>query len=276
MNRNQIIQSERAEQAALADLHAAASPAARRALGLDLVAVDGALLSIASEDDNILANRALGLGVEHATDRQTVAEIAERYAAAGVDRYFLHLDPHARPNELSQWLGEAGLAPYHRPWAKFVRDTASPPRLRSDLEVRRIGAEDADSFGRIASEAFGMADAWARVLAGLVELPDWQVFLSFDGDQPAGCGATRIHDRVAWMDWHATRPEFRRRGSQGALLGRAITDAVDAGCRMMACSTGEAVEGDPQHSYGNILRYGFSLSHSRANWVPESAGSEAR
>jgi hypothetical protein len=35
-----------------------------------------------------------------------------------------------------------------------------------------------------------------------------------------------------------------------------------------ATSTGEEAEGDAQHSFHNIERYGFRRTHARANWVP--------
>jgi hypothetical protein len=77
-----------------------------------------------------------------------------------------------------------------------------------------------------------------------------------------------VHEGVAWFDWAATRPEFRRRGCQGALLRQRVRDALDASCDWMVTETGEAVEGDPQHSYRNILRAGFELLDVRENWVP--------
>lgn len=48
-----------------------------------------------------------------------------------------------------------------------------------------------------------------------------------------------------------------------------------AGCAMRTCSlictmTGEAVPGDPQHSYGNIRKNGFAEAYLRENWVPVS------
>jgi len=60
----------------------------------------------------ILVNRVVGLGVEHPADRETVGAIVGRYADAGVERFFLHLDPHAAPDVLPEWLEEHGLAPY--------------------------------------------------------------------------------------------------------------------------------------------------------------------
>ena len=262
------IAAERVERAALADLHAAAPPAAARQLGLDLQTIEGALVSIARHDTTTLVNRTVGLGVEHPARKDAVAEIFSRYSAAGVARYFVHVDPHARPCQLAEWAESAGLKPYPRAWAKFVRGPEPPPHRSSDLEVRRVGDEHADEFGRIASQGFGLGPSWQPVLAGLVGRPGWRIYLSFDRGTPAGCAAVRILDGVAWFDWAATSPDFRRRGSQSALLARRIADVIQLGVRLMVTATGEAVPGDPQHSYRNILRSGFLYSYSRANWAP--------
>lgn len=268
MDRETVIVAERVERAALADLHAAAPSHAARQLGLELDTVDGALVSLAKRDPGILVNRAIGLGVASPARQSGVAEVVSRYSAGGVERYFVHLDPHAEPSRLPAWLETAGLTPYHRAWAKFVRDTRPPDQRPSDLEVRVIKQEHARSFAHIAAQGFGLGPSWHAVLAGLVERPGWRVYLSFDHGEPAGCAAMRILDGVAWFDWAATSPEYRRRGSQGVLLARRISDAIRLGVRLMVTATGEAVPGDPQHSYRNILRHGFQLSHSRANWVP--------
>jgi hypothetical protein len=270
MNTEDTIRAESAERAALADLHLAASPELRDHLGLELSEVDETLLSIASRKPTILVNRTIGLGLARPAYRETVNTIVERYSDAGVGRYFLQLDPAAVPEELPEWLEDAGLEPYHRAWAKFKRGAEPPPAARSDLEVREIGAEHAREFGRIAAAGFELDDAWIPVLSGLVGRDGWHVYMSFDADQPAGCGAMRIHEGVAWLDWAATLPEFRRRGSQGAVIVRRISDGRAFGCDRFATSTGEAVDGDAQHSYRNIERYGFRRTHARANWVLKS------
>jgi hypothetical protein len=268
MNTHDTIRLESAERAALVDIHLAASPELRDHLGLELSEAGDALVSIASRNPTILVNRTVGLGLAHPADRETVETIVERYRGAGVDRYFLQLDPAAMPEDLPGWLGDAGLEPYHRAWAKFERGDEAAPAARSDLEVQEIGAKHAMDFGRIAAAGFELDDAWIPALAGLVGRDGWRIYMSFDGDQPAGCGAMRIHEGVGWLDWAATLPEFRRRGSQGAVIVRRITDGIAFGCEAFATSTGEEVVGDAQHSYRNIERYGFRRTHARANWVP--------
>jgi hypothetical protein len=44
--------------------------------------------------------------------------------------------------------------------------------------------------------------------------------------------------------------------------------ANDEGCEHVFTETGEAVDGDPQHSYRNIERAGFQTSVLRQNYAP--------
>jgi hypothetical protein len=265
---NFSVRAEAVERAALADLHRAASEEARTRLGLSIRVVDGVLVSMARETPTIVVNRAVGLGMAHPADRETVDAVVDHYRQAGVQRYFLHLDPGAAPDDLPRWLEASGLAPYHRAWAKFRRGAEPAPDADSDLQVRKIGPEHAFDFGRIATAGFELDEAWIPVLAGLVGREHWHVYMSFDGDTPAGCGAMRIHGGLAWFDWAATLPEYRRLGSQGAVLSTRIADGIALGCDEFTTATGEEVEGDPQHSYRNIERFGFRRTHARANWVP--------
>ncbi len=266
--------AERIERAALETLHEAVGPATRRRLGLHVERVGGALLSVASGVPGIVVNRAQGLGLGEPADRKTVAALVARYRQLGVARYFVHLHPEARPAELRSWLEDEGLE-QARGWMKFVRDDDAPlPEVRSDLEVRQIGGGHAEAFGRIAADGFGLGEAGTPLVAALYRAPGWRLYMSFDGHTPAGTGALFVHDGAGWLDWAATAPEHRRRGSQTALLRRRLVDARRAGCRRLYTTTGEAVPGDPQHSYSNILRAGFREDYPRANLAPpRDAGS---
>ncbi len=92
--------------------------------------------------------------------------------------------------------------------------------------------------------------------------------MSFAGDVPAGTGAMLVRDGVAHLDWGATHPDFRQRSGQSAVLAKRIHDALGMGCDLLVTTTGEAVPGDPQHSYSNILRAGFAETYLRENWAP--------
>jgi GNAT superfamily N-acetyltransferase len=261
--------AERVERAALESHYDVASTEVRRGLGLQVTKIGTALVSIAAGVPGTVINRTIGLGVEAGERPKTLDSIANRYEQAGVDRYYVHLHPHAHPPELRDWIQDRGWARL-RGWQKFRRGTEPPAKARSDLEVRRIGAGHALDFARIAAQGFGLSSAIVPVLAGLADHDGWRLYLCFEGETPAAAAGMFVLDDVAWLTWASTLPEYRRRGAQSALLHRRIADAIASGCGMIVTETGEAVEGDSQHSFNNILRAGFEPLYVRENFGPAS------
>lgn len=262
-------ESEIIERAALVDIHAAATPEIAAALQLQLLRPAGALASIAGAlpSSAIVINRVLGLGLDASATEAAVQEIVAAYRTSGVERYFVQIHPEAGPPEVCDWLYESGLEKV-RGWQKFGRGPEAAPIVGTDLRIEQIGAEQGAAFARIVCDAFDFGEAARPWLARLPGRPGWHVFMSFAGDTPAGTGALFVKDGIAWSDFGATTPEFRRRGSQGAVLARRIEHALSLGCRRVFTCTGEDVAGDPQHSYRNILKMGFEREYVRENYAP--------
>ncbi|WP_435106442.1 GNAT family N-acetyltransferase [Arhodomonas sp. AD133] len=261
------LSAERMERAAMEALHGAASESLTHSLGLKQAVVDGAFVSIAAGDPSILLNRTLGLGLETPATPDTIAAIRRLYADAGAGRFFLHLHEAAQPPEIVDWLAQTGMKP-HRRWVKFIRDTDTSWNARTDLHIAEATAETAAAFGRIAASGFDLTPTGGELLAQLVGRPGWHIFLGFAGDEPVGTGALFVDGEVGWCDWAATRPEYRGHGSQSALLATRIDQARALGCRTLYATTGEAVPGDPQHSYHNLPRAGFRELYCRDNYIP--------
>ncbi|MGB5209520.1 MAG: GNAT family N-acetyltransferase [Gammaproteobacteria bacterium] len=255
------------EAEALTEFHRAATPELKASAGLELHQVDGARVSLMRRGGNIVINRCIGFGLAQPGTIEGLRKIGQIYADAGIERYFLHLSPEGAPQPLTELAERAGLV-RDRAWMKFVREDLPVAQRITALEVREIDRDHAADFGRIASAAFGLEAPAAEILAGLVGRSGWHVFMSFDGATPVGTGALFVKDGVAWTDWAATRPEYRRRGSQSALLARRVAVAVDLGCDLIGTCTGEAVPGDEQASYQNLLRCGFEEAGLRENYSP--------
>lgn len=260
--------SERIEAAELNALHAEASDALRDRLGLRLERLDGTMVSIASRDPSILLNRTMGLGLTRRATAEGIERILATYREHDVEHFYVGVHPEARPDRIAQYLANAGLES-DRGWVKFERGPDPAPAAESSLEVREIGTKHVDDFGRIAASGFGLTPNAAPLFRGLIDHPGVRMYMTFDGDTPAGTGLVYIDGEHAWLDWAATDPEFRQRGSQRALLARRIEDAVAAGCTRLMTATGEAVPDDPQHSYHNIEWAGFEPKYTRENWVPK-------
>lgn len=265
-------ESETIELAALLDLHAAADARDREALGIECLETGSALVSIARElpSSAIVVNRVLGLGLAQPATRAEVDAIVAAYRDRGIGQYFVQIHPEAKPAELGGWLRDAGLQA-DRGWQKFARDPVAIESPATDLAVREIGREYGDAFAAIVCNGFDLGDAARPWLAKLPGRDGWHVFMAFAGADPAGVGALFVRDRVAWTDYGATAPEFRRRGSQGAVMAARLERALALGCRKICTCTGVAVPGDPQHSYRNIVKAGFTEEYVRENFLPSMA-----
>jgi GNAT superfamily N-acetyltransferase len=261
--------SETIEAAALTDLHAAATPALRRQLGLELAVEACAVTSVAAAlpASAIVINRALGFGLDGPASRDVIEGMVGAYHDAGVARFFIQRHPDAMPADIAAWLESMGLL-RARGWQKFERGRVPAPEVRSDLAIRPVGQAYGAAFADIVCDAFDLGDVAKPWLAELPGRAGWHIFMSFDGDTPAGTGALFVQGDHAWSDFGATAPAFRRRGSQGAVLARRIDHAIELGCERIFTCTGEDVAGDPQHSYRNILRLGFEPTYIRENYAP--------
>lgn len=258
---------EAIESEALAELHRAAPAATREAIGLRLEEFDGIRVSAASRGCNIVINRTIGLGLASPATAAQVRRVRSIYEETGVGRYFVHLSPEGRPEPLTELAEQCGLI-RDRAWMKFARRDVPVAQRITDLEIREVGPEHADDFGRIAGSAFDLEDIAWPMLGALVGRPGWHVYMSFRGDVPAGAGTLFVDGDVGWTDWGATDPAFRRQGSQSALLARRIARAIDLGCALIGTCTGEAVPGEYQASYLNIQRSGFEEAGLRENYSP--------
>lgn len=259
--------AEEIERLALEELHNCATPQLRTELGIKGDFVGSGFVSVASAlpASAIVINRAIGLGLSKPETEQTLERTVRAYD--GVARYFVQVHPDAKPETIGQSLMALGLEKA-RGWQKFERGREIVSDQQTDLNVKLIGAEHASASAKIVCDGFDLGGAAQPWLALLPTCDRWHVFVAFDGDQPAGTGAVFIDGDVAWTDFGATAPDFRKRGAQSALLAARVQFALDHGCSRGFTCTGEDVPGDPQHSYSNILRCGFKETYVRANYAP--------
>ncbi len=259
--------SEEIEREALISLHEHCPSETRSILGLGLSEIaDSVVAAAAKYDPSVVLNRTLGLGTKIEVSADSINAVMSFYQELEIGKYFIHIYPELLTGTGSSMLLDAGLVK-SRGWMKFGRDNSSITAPPTDLRIEIAGSDKAHHFGRIVANAFGMTENAAELLSGLVHDPRWYLFLSYDGDTAAGAGALFVHNNCAWLEWGATDPLFRRRGSQGAIMAARINKAIKLGCTNMFTETGEAVEGDPQHSYKNILKAGFTESVLRENYT---------
>jgi GNAT superfamily N-acetyltransferase len=256
--------AELGELGAFRDLYAAAPPE----LGASTTEIGGALcLRLDPLSAVTMFNRVLCLGLEAPATDEQLDEALE--FLQGVQAY-VTVAPEAEPEDLDERLEARGLAP-DRGWTKFVRSTAEPSRVSTELRVERD--ESGEAFAEAAQRGFEVPQFFRGWLSRLAGREGWQCFVSYDGDAPAAAGALFVTGRVGWIGIGATVPEQRGKGGQSALLAARIKAAAEAGCEVVATETGEPVDGRPNGSYRNILRTGFEPVYVRANYLAAIAAS---
>lgn len=259
--------AETIERQALIGWYEATSKLGLTGFDWNLERIGDALCSVSATEPSILVNRVLGLGSEVTPTQDQLIDIRRLYREAGVARFFLHVTPRIMGTDTEKMLTAAGYRRY-RGWMKFTRSREEVGPASTDLTVRKIGPDEAAHFAAIVAPAFDMTPASEPALAALANDPHWHLYMSFEGNRAAGTGGIYVRGGAAYTDWGATHPDFRRRGSQTAILNERIRFALSKGCETIVTMTGEAVPGDPQHSYSNILKMGFREAYLRENWIP--------
>jgi GNAT superfamily N-acetyltransferase len=81
---------------------------------------------------------------------------------------------------------------------------------------------------------------------------------TLDGEV-AGAASMRLDGEIAQLSGSATRPAFRRRGVQSALLAARLAEAARSGCKIAVVTTQPG-----STSHGTVHRAGFELLYVRA------------
>jgi GNAT superfamily N-acetyltransferase len=214
-------------------------------------------------------NRTIGLGMQQPASPNDLDAVTSAYRAAGIQAYWIHLNPLAQPQALPQWLEarDFELAP-RRSWAKFLRGAEPLPAIKTSLRVRLAAGADAPALAQVVCAAYGLPALLIPWFEALVGRPGWQVLVATADAQIVATGAAYIRGRTAWLGIGATLPEFRKRGAQTALLAARIEAAAAQGCTILATETGDAIATEPNPSLNNIRRCGFTQVCSRLNYAP--------
>jgi hypothetical protein len=231
--------------------------------------IAGACLLLSPAAPDILFNRVLGLGLREPITNAALDRIAGAYRDAGVRRWAIHIAPIALNADIERLFASRGLR-RNGHWEKVVREAAGDVHVRTDLSVRRIGSEMAETYADVFIDSFGMHPALKPGLMALIGRHGWQHFMAFEGDTPAACGALFIKNGVGWLGQGGTVPRFRRRGAQGEIMAMRVRAAHAAGCDWVITETGADTPDHPNPSFHNMIRTGFMHAYQRPEFIFES------
>lgn len=254
------------EAAAYRDMFAAAPKELSSALGLATREVAGATLLMAPGLPTPMFNRVIGLGNAKQASDEDLERIAGGYREAGIESWWIHLSPGARPESLATTLGRRGFTlPARKAWVKVLRDDPAPLAVDTDVEIRAIRTGEEQALGETLCAAFGMPASMAGWFARLAVRPNWQAVVASDGRRIVGGGLLHRQDRFAWLGAGGVRPEARGRRVHRALMALRIRLAIAAGQTRVTTETGEPVGDEPNPSLRNMTACGFARVFTRLN-----------
>jgi ribosomal protein S18 acetylase RimI-like enzyme len=267
------------------DFYAALPPDVGERLGMGVHREAGTLRLTATGYDHPMFNRVLGVGLDAgdagASPEAILSRAAAHYDRAGVRRWMLQLLPHVEPE------GFADQAERHavirlRGWSKHVGLAHREVIPRSELRVVRLGPEASggersepeliEAWADITTRTFDLPAPFVPWLAALSDRERWHLYLALEGETPVATGALFLSESdagvIGQLTFAGTLPEYRRRGAQSALIARRVEDARAAGARWIVSETDEERPDRPNPSTRNLVRLGFPVAYTRANWGP--------
>jgi ribosomal protein S18 acetylase RimI-like enzyme len=242
-------------------LFAEARAAARPELDVAMAPVAGGVVVYAGPDSPF--NQALGLGLRRAVTEKDVDRVEDFfYARRKCPRF--EICPLADAS-LVERLKERGYR-LERSWSALVRPITEQDReMAGDPEVvvDRVEPGHEQLWLSTVAEGFSGSETPGPDvrdhLAATLRSPGMIAFLAWIDGEPAGGGGILMYDGIAECCSAGTRPRFRRRGIQTALLAARIAAAARADCDL---ATAMILPGTT--SERNAQRAGFRLAYTKA------------
>jgi len=148
--------------------------------------------------------------------------------------------------------------------ARPVSDGDMSPSI--EVRITQAMPEQAELWIRTTAQGFTGKDSPPQadldILTPNFHSQDATCYLAWIEGQPAGGGAMFIHEGVVELGGASTRPAFRKRGVQMALLQARLAAARKSGCDLAVSMTGPGSD-----SQRNIERAGFRLAYTKASMV---------
>ena len=207
-------------------------------------------------------SRAIGLGFAGPVTAADLDRLEAFYTSRGATPQ-LDLCPLADPS-LMNLLGERG---YRIQWFLnvLVRPVLPGEMFESPAQgvtVELAGPEDPAEWVEAVAAGFGDNSTGSpdevRIELVNIHKADNACYLARVDGQAAGGGCMTIRDGLAGLFGASTRPEFRRRGAQSALLNARLADAASAGCDLVRVITSPGSQ-----SQRNAERAGFRMAYTK-------------
>jgi len=208
-------------------------------------------------------NRAVGLGLSGPVTKTDLESVEQFYAGCGAPPR-VDLCPLADPSLLDLLkVGGYRLEEFYSVLVRALAEDAVPVPPPAEIRTSQAGPTEAELWITTVAQGFGDQESPAQetldLLAPNFHSANGTCFFAWLDGQPAGGGAIYIHEGVAEVGSTSTRPAFRRRGVQTALL-----QAQDVAAREQGDDWALTITSPGSDSQRNMERAGFRLAYTKA------------
>ncbi|WP_313199560.1 N-acetyltransferase [Rhizobium sp.] len=249
------------EAKAFVDLHRLSSLPLREKEHFDCLAIDEGCAISLPDASAIGLNRILGLASLRQLDQ------AFDWMEHKAGNRFLQLNVDAAPDDVKNWVRAKDLQEHGPGWAKLGYCPASrcvAPPVR--VHTRVVAVNEATLFGAMMCEGFNFPPSLISLWSAIVGKKGWSCFFALDAETPIGTGAMFVSGEYAWLGGGTTRPEFRNRGVQKALIQARTECGVAQGVSTFVVETEVPSIGKPGISHENLRKMGFEQLYNRQNF----------
>lgn len=249
------------EAQAFVDLHRLSPRPFREDQQFECLPIKGGCAISLPDAPAIGLNRILGLGTVELLDE------AYGWMRQKSGKQFLQINVDAVPGEVRDWIRARDLQEHGPGWAKLTCNAPSNSLDSPDrIQTRRVTVDEAALFGRMMCEGFNFPASLTCLWAAIVGQDGWSCFFALDNDTPIGTGVMFVSGGWAWLGGGTTRPEFRNRGVQKALIRARRDDGIAKGVSRFVVETEAPSSGKPNISYENLRKMGFEHLYDRKNF----------
>lgn len=237
-------------------------------LGVRIMEFGKSVAFLAPGVPHVMFNRAELGAREDQLNLGEVDAILEAFRTSGIESFLLQVPPRASNQATERALVERRLVRYRRPWVKLLRGAEPPAEVTCEFEISEVGPGEAELVGHMIVEGFGFPASAADLYAPLVGRTGWRAYLAREAGEPAALGLAYVEGKACYLAGGVTRPRFRRRSAQRALMQQRIVDAIAMGATAIATETGLPLASEENPSYRNMIHWGFRAVGTRDNYGP--------
>ena len=213
-------------------------------------------------------SRILNLGVSRPATAEVLSSILQTTRDAGIDSLFAEVSPIARPGTIGRILTQHGFQQIDRS-VVVARRTAGMPEPASFFRIREATPDDRLGVLDIMRTVMPHAPDWVILLSSQLGRPRWHYYVAIEDDAVCGVSGIHLHEDMAWLAPIWTRPGYRNRGTQAALIAYTVRDAEAQGAEWVTSSYPASIPGRTR----NFERLGFSIVYLRNQFLWQAKGS---